>query len=374
MHPYRFLLASGAMAWGLSAALAPAVTHAAPNAAPTTAITPTSAIWSSGNGFVFDLSKKKAIKTRQSLSGIACSLNAAQQRVCLMAFDEGAQARFATLGTNSLQPLPEPVVLRSGDGELDAEGAATDGQYFYVTGSHSAKRSSCKSNPDSRHVLRFQRDPATGQALRTADGSLAGYADSDRLWDILQAQPSLAAHVGERKCLGSEPPPDAPDLQGQRGINIEGLAVRDGRLYFGLRGPAQDGQAGVLAVDAQALFQGGDSHPALTQLVLGNGRGIRDMLAVGDGFLVLAGPDDDPSHQQSVSWTLSWWDGQPSASPVTPRALATLDLHSVTLRSCDKELKPESITLLAETPKAYQLLVLSDGMCDGGPLAFTVPR
>lgn len=368
MRTHPLLLACTAMAVVLSSAMAQTTPHVAPR------IAPSSTVWSSEPVFAFDLPKKKAVKTRQSLSGIACSLNAAQERLCLMAFDEGEQARFAKLGNNSLQPLPEPIVLRSGDGELDAEGAATDGQYFFVTGSHSAKRSSCKSNPDSRHVLRFQRDPTTGLALRTADGSLAGYADSGRLWEILQAQPALAAHVGERKCLGAEPPPDAPALQGQRGINIEGLAVRSGRLYFGFRGPAQDGQAGVLAVDAQALFQGGDSHPALTQLVLGNGRGIRDMLAVSDGFLVLAGPDDDPSHQSSVDWTLSWWDGRPSSSPATPRVLATLDLNAVKLGSCDKELKPEAISLLAETPQAYQLLVLSDGMCDGGPLSFSVPR
>ncbi|MCX7277759.1 MAG: DUF3616 domain-containing protein [Burkholderiales bacterium] len=368
MRKSPLLLACTAMAVALSSAVA----QTAPQITPR--IAPSSPVWSSDPIFAFDLPKKKAVKTRQSLSGIACSLNAAQERVCLMAFDEGEQASFAKLGSNSLQPLPEPVVLRSGDGELDAEGAATDGQYFYVTGSHSAKRSSCKSNPDSRHVLRFQRDPATGLALRTADGALAGYADSGRLWDILQAQPALAAHVGERKCLGAEPPPDAPALQGQRGINIEGLAVRAGRLYFGFRGPTQDGQAGVLAVDSQALFQGDDAHPALTQLVLGSGRGVRDMLAVSDGFLVLAGPDDDPSHQNSVDWTVSWWDGQPSKSPVTPRVLATLDLRAVQLRSCDKELKPEAITLLAETPQAYQLLVLSDGMCDGGALTFSVPR
>ena len=59
---------------------------------------------------------------------------------------------------------------------------------------------------------------------------------------------------------------------------------------------------------------------------------------------------------------------------VQPRLLAALDLSGVTLRQCDKELKPEAITVLEETPTAYQLLVLSDGLCDGGPLAFTVPR
>ena len=58
----------------------------------------------------------------------------------------------------------------------------------------------------------------------------------------------------------------------------------------------------------------------------------------------------------------------------TPRLLATLDLSSVALRACDDELKPEALTVLADTEHSYRVLVLSDGMCDGGPLAFTVPR
>ena len=57
-----------------------------------------------------------------------------------------------------------------------------------------------------------------------------------------------------------------------------------------------------------------------------------------------------------------------------PQWLAALDLKDVKLRECDKELKPEAMTLLEETATAYKLLVLSDGLCDGGPLTFTVPR
>ena len=346
--------------------LACSLLWAAASAQTVPSLQPSSGPWDSGAGFHFDLGKKKALKTRQSLSGLACTLNAAQQRICLAAFDEGVEARFATLGKQALIPDAEPVRLRSEDGELDAEGAATDGQMVYVTGSHSAKRNSCDSNPDSRHVLRFRLDPATGRALRNPNGSLVDYADTQNLWSVMQAQPGLQAYVGERKCLGSEG-------AGQNGVNIEGLALQNGRLYFGFRGPALDGTAGVLAVDADALFSGGEVHASLTPLALGPGRGIRDLVAVKTGFLVLAGPDDNDGHKKR-SWTVSWWDGHHSAATATPKLLATLDLSKVMPRACDKELKPEAITVLAETPKAYQVLVLSDGMCDGGPLAFTLPR
>ena len=350
---------------------------------PPPSIQPDSGRWDSGAGFHFDLGKKKVQKTRQSVSGMACNLDARQQRICLMAFDEGAEARYAYVGDKVLSIDAEPVVLRATTGELDAEGAATDGRYFYVTGSHSAKRGDCASNPDSRHVLRFRLDPATGRALRSpagsANGALVDYADSGRLWPIMQVQAGLAPHVGERKCLGSEPPAQAPTLAGQQGVNIEGLAVRDGRLYFGFRGPVLNGVAKVLAVDADALFSSEatrDPKATMTSLALGQRRGIRDMVAVKTGFLLLAGPDDSPA-SQNVGWTVSWWDGkagQGSASVVQPKLLAALDLSGVKLRPCDKELKLEAMTVLEETPAAYKLLVLSDGLCDGGPLTFTVAR
>lgn len=326
---------------------------------------PNGAIWNTGTGFTFDLKKKKATKTRQSLSGIACAPNAAQQPVCLVVFDEGAEARFATVGATS-QFVPnnkDGVTLPGIRGELDAEGAATDGNYFYATGSHSAKRSNCRSNPDSRHVLRFRRDPVTGRALRSADGALVDYAETGRLWSVLQAQPTLRAHVGG--CLDA--------AAGQQGVNIEGLAVRDGRLYVGLRGPVLDGAAQVLSVDADALFNGGDVRSTLTPLPLGAHRGIRDMVTVRSGFLLLAGPDDDPASQH-MGWTVVWWDGKDKSNTQSLRTLAALDLSGVSLRSCDQQIKPEALAVLGETPQAYHLLVLSDGLCDGGPLTFTVPR
>lgn len=374
---------------------APASAQTALEATPSTQlarINPASGLWDSGGGFRFDLGKKKLLKIRQSVSGIACNLYAQQQRVCLIVFDEGIEARYAVVGNGVLTANPEPIALRAGNGakggelkskldaELDAEAAATDGRYFYVTGSHSAKRNDCSSNPASRHVIRFRVDPATGRALRSPAGALADLADTGRLWDIMQLQPALQAHVGEQQCLGSEPPPKAKNadrsLQGRQGVNIEGLAIRDGRLYFGFRGPALNGVAYALTVDADALFSSGDVKAQLTALALGPNRGIRDMVAVSNGLLLLAGPDDSPANQ-GVSWTVSWWDGRTapgSPAVIKPKLLATLDLSAVRLRACDAELKPEAITVLAETPQAYELLVLSDGLCDGGPMRFTVPR
>jgi len=330
-------------------------------------VAPSGPIWDSGDGFTFDVKAKKLQKTRQSASGIACTVNASQQRVCLLAFDEGTQAGFATVKQGALLPDPQAFTFTGLRGELDAEGAATDGQFVYVTGSHSAKRADCASNPDSRFVLRLPLDPATGRAVPTSQ------VQTGRLWSLMQSLPALQAYVGERKCLGTEPPPKAPGLSGQQGINIEGLAVRDGRLMFGFRGPVINGAAFTLAVDAKALFDGGDAKPQVTRLALGAHRGIRDMVAVSDGVLILAGPDDD-GDSAALGWAVFRWDGLPSQGLVQPRLLARLNLGGVKLRRCDAEIKPEALTVLQETSSSYQLLMLSDGLCDGGPLAFTLEK
>ena len=340
-----------------------------------------------GPVFGAELKRKKQLQVRQSVSGVACALNAQQQRVCLLAFDEGTQGYFARLegdaSAPTLVPLTRPVTLIAGDGELDAEAAATDGRYFYVTGSHSPRRSDCSARPDSRHVVRFARDANTGLAakpgavkavintviglaasmgLQKGPSAPAGYADSTRLWAIMQAQPELAPFVAESQCMGD-----------QGAVNIEGMAVQGERLYFGFRGPVADGAATVLSVDTEALFDPtGRANPkaVVTTVALGAHTGIRDMVAVTGGFLLLTGPDDERASQKTVAFSVWFWDGLSRQA----RALAQLDTQQVSLRSCDKEVKPEGLTVLQETALGYRLMVLSDGLCDGGALLFTVAR
>jgi hypothetical protein len=316
-----------------------------------------------------------SIKTRRALSGIACPASQSRERLCLVVFDEGAEARHLMINDDAYVPDNEQVALRPGNIELDAEAAATDGAFYYVAGSHSAKRNDCANNPESRHVIRFRVDPKTGRALRNVRGTLVDYADTDRLWSILSTTHELQAHVGDSMCLGTESPKDAPQFTGKRGVNIEGLAVKNGRLFFGFRGPADDGKAHILAVDADALFSGKDARPTRISIKVGKGRAIRDLLAVSDGVLVLAGPDDDEKNA-SVGWAVSRWDGQETSdSDGQTKTLATLDLSNVRLHSCDHEPRPEALTVTADKPgEPYQALIFSDGMCDGGALRFTIPR
>lgn len=332
-------------------------------------LSPVGGPWDAGKFKFADKEKK----TRRALSGIACPGKPGSRTACLVVFDEGTVAHYVTLSRNGYEIDNADVELRDADDELDAEAAASDGIHYFVAGSHSAKRGTCDSNPGSRHLIRFAVDSATGQA-RHAHGKLVDYMDTDALWRLMGAMPEFKNHVGKRKCLGTEPPPDEPERRGQRGVNIEGLAVRDGMLHVGFRGPAIDGTAPILSVGAAAVFEDDNPKGRITTLRLGTGRAIRDMTAMDGGVLVLAGPDDDQANSNR-GWILAVWDGVVREGVVVePEILGELALDGVALRDCDKELKPEAIAITRDSREALEVVVMSDGMCDGGPLKFVVQR
>ena len=330
-------------------------------------IAPEGPVWSVGAGFQFD---GKADKKRESLSGIACPPLSAVPRLCIAAFDEGLEARYVTIEGNRLVPQPDKIVLLSAGKELDAEGAARDGDLVYITGSHSPKRKDCAVNPDSRHVVRFKVDATTGRAAIDGSGKPVGLEDDHgNLWKLLKANSILGEFAGDSKCLGKP----------GHAINIEGLAAKNGILYFGFREPAKDKQTYVVSVRADQLFAG-TGKLEVTKLKVGGGRGIRDLLSVPEGFLLLIGPDDDNS--ADVVWSVALWDGAHSPTEsVTPKILADLKLKDVVPQPCKPpdvgdraEIKPEALAILEDGSNFRRLLILSDGMCNGGPMSFRIPK
>jgi len=92
---------------------------------------------------------------------------------------------------------------------------------------------------------------------------------------------------------------------------------------------------------------------------------------VPEGLLVLVGPDDDS--KKDVPWWIGFWDGSDASANITLRHLAELKLPAVS-GDCQREIKPEAMTLLEDGSDFRRILILSDGMCDGGPLAFRVSK
>jgi hypothetical protein len=287
---------------------------------------------------------------RMNLSGAACAPTTPPFSVCLMVNDEKKYAQFFSIEGRKISPKKKELIrLSDADKDPDGEGAAYADGFFYVAGSHGRKR----HNPDNLNdtsyaVFRFPVDPATGTPpFEVSEDDVVGVEATSRLRDAIRTGDGIKDFY------------DRPLAQG--GVNIEGIAVKRGRMHLGLRGPSRDGKAFILSVDAAAAFsKDADLKAKVSELALGTDTGIRDLAAVGDGILVLAGPTRDEPVPYSV-W--QWNEGG------APRRLATLDLKRVT-----EGAKAEILLLLAEKPKSYRVLVIFDGIENGGPLSFKLPR
>jgi hypothetical protein len=284
------------------------------------------------------------------LSGAAC----APDGRCLLVSDEKRRAWFFVRDEKDpAKPtiiVGDPVKLTpaTGDHEADAEGAAFDQGRFYVIGSHGTSR-----RKGAREASRYStyRVEADGKARA-----------SERLAAILAGVPGIREHF----CSGTQPE-RCESLQ-EGGANIEGLAARDGRLYVGFRAPAPGGKAFVVRVAEGAVF--GDGNPDLRTFRLelgqdGKGRdlGVRDIAAVSDGFLVLAGPSlpegDDAVGSGKI---LHWREGDERPRPVLDVFVAQAGV------------KPEILLVLGEDQTGYRVLVMCDGVFGGSPTEYRIRK
>jgi hypothetical protein len=147
----------------------------------------------------------------------------------------------------------------------------------------------------------------------------------------------------------------------ENGVNIEGLAVKDGYLYVGFRGPVLRGNyVPILRFKFDKLPK--DDNLLFVNL---DGRGIRDLVAVKNGLLILAGPVGDAS----LSYRLYHWNGkdQVPGNDVQVRSLGsglTL-LGDLPLPEDGGHLKAEGLTLVTETAQTWELIVVFDGASRG---------
>jgi hypothetical protein len=243
--------------------------------------------------------------------------------------------------------LEDPVTLLPGKGsELDLEAitASPSSSCYYAVGSHAVARKSGKVQPDRLHLFRLPVDAATGIIHRESIAVAT-------LLPVLQSDAQLHNAIGKSADLG--------------GIDIEGLAEKHGTLYIGLRSPSLSDNACIIEVQAAGLFANAETANAETathrshQLALGHGIGIRDIAALREGFILIAGRSGD---EESVrAFTLYHWAGPGGA-------LARIgDLPSATG-------KAEGLMVLHETDTAVDVLVLFDGAENGAPTQFQIMK
>ncbi|MFT4623355.1 MAG: hypothetical protein ACI8PZ_002011 [Myxococcota bacterium] len=266
---------------------------------------------------------------------------------------DGGWARDAAWTLPDLTPTTD---RRASDDapELDLEAVSPAPGGVVVIGSHGARR---KTVADDRSYAKNWKRLATVDAeprRRFAahvvfDGGTPTLAAQ---WDFgtsLQDHPLIGRFMG----LPSK----------ENGVDIEGVAVVDGWLYLGLRGPVlRGGWAVVLSTPL-------DMAPALTTtatLPL-DGLGIRDLAAVDGGFLVLGGPMGDGPGDHPI-W---FWSGTDcmvgeGAPGCTLTQVATLPTRS--------DARAEALAVLAADGGGWQVLVAWDGVTGGAGELKRVPK
>jgi hypothetical protein len=198
----------------------------------------------------------------------------------------------------------------------------------------------------SSQIVRVKIDPSSVDA----DGKLKtppAITRSPQLRNFLAAQPDLKPFMDKRL--------------DQNGLTIEGIAVRDKRLFAGMRGPLLTGnQAAIVSIAIDSLFEGGEPGARLQFLDLG-ARGIRDLAAFENGFLVLAGP----SAEADGMYAIYFWDGEEILKRLA-------ELPKFTTKK-GKQAKPEAVLTLDSSNGGLRVLVLFDGPKEGSPRALTIP-
>jgi hypothetical protein len=302
-------------------------------------------------------------KKSENVSGIACTADGGFPRSCLVIDDERQSAQFvAVLDGEIAAGDSVPLIQdRFGDKqlELDGEGVAYAGGAFYVIGSHGHPRDrNRKLDPvrdreeinakiaASSQLIRIRVNARDGHAL--TNGDVVETRSSTELKKIIAADPTLKRFVDQRL--------------DDNGVTIEGVAILGDRLFAGFRGPSLDnGQAAILSVRLDSLFEGGAPEPRLHRLSVAQGQGIRDLARFGEGLLVLAGP----SVEDEVPYVVYWWN------PSHDRLQRLADITKATGAGEDR--KPEAILPLDQGPSGLRVLVLLDGAEEGEPRKVVIP-
>lgn len=196
----------------------------------------------------------------------------------------------------------EPILdLPSGAGsEIDIEGLDFSAGYLWMIGSHSLKRKKAEEDKvaeknrkrlaelvaePNRHTLaRIPLDGDSRPAAKMGDlqaARLAGDQTGNELTKAIRAD----THLGASCNVASK----------ENGLDIEGLAVVNDRVFVGLRGPVLRGWAIVLE------FEWKDSKPGLLALagrvrkhfLQLDGLGVRELAIRGKDLYILAGPTMD---------------------------------------------------------------------------------
>jgi hypothetical protein len=262
------------------------------------------------------------------------------------------------------------------DAEMDIEGVDVEDGWLWVVGSHSLRRR--KPDPEKerdpaeliRRLAKIDRQPnrytlarlplvadGNGRPALPEDGdapdgrepsALPLTRKGSRLSKLLRGDEHLAPFVG------------VPAKE--NGLDIEGLAVRGGRIFLGLRGPVLRGYAVVLELRPEprrrklrlARFGEGGERYRKHFLDL-HGLGVRDLALDGDDLLLLAGPTLAHDGRHAVFR----WRGAATADRPTLTRRGELE-HVLELPTVPDRDRAEGIAVTSGPDGGKGLLVIYD--------------
>lgn len=250
-----------------------------------------------------------------------------------IASDETRGVQSAVLDENtSVIEVGEYLPLGKEDGgEYDIEGMAYSDALnaLFLTGSHSLSRKNNEFKPERYQVFRVPVG-AEGE-LSVSDFSQASLLDSLKSFCELN---NLS--IDE--------------------IDIEGMAILGESLFFGFRAPSSAGYTRILQIDVADLFAG-KTYRRSHEVGLSVGMGIRDMVAVAGGIVLLCGPSDDAD----VGYTLRLW-------------MPDRKTELIGFVPTPRKGKAEGLILIRETETLLKFAVLFDGVKNGAPLLLTIAK
>jgi hypothetical protein len=212
----------------------------------------------------------------------------------VMGADEGHQLQIFRHhpGSGSWR-LQQRLALAKRDQETDIEAITFGDDCLYIVGSHSYRRRRMRPELSARRnrerLQEIDSDPSRNCLYRLPFDPKSGKLGKVNRIDLskrLSRDPLLKRFFG----LPSK----------ENGIDIEGMAFRHKKLYLGFRGPVlRENYVPVM------VFQFERPKDYRLRFIRIDGQGIRDMVALKKGFLILSGPvNDSPG-----PFCLWWWDG-----------------------------------------------------------------
>ena len=260
------------------------------------------------------------------------------------------------------------VPLLPGSGpELDLEGVAAlmEPRAYFLVGSQALSRKGGVLEPDRGGLFRLPVDEA--------GASDAGAVTKIDLRAVLAADAELKPFVDKSA--------------DENGLDIEGLAGREGVLFLGLRAPVRDGEATILSMEVDALWGGkaasggdqtasgsdqtasGSGQATVThhRIALGEGRGIRDLVALADdaGFLLLAGPSGGGGggKKSALGEAYEFWHWPGPGSPA-------VRLGPLGPAATSDQAKAEGMLILSQSSTHIEGIIFHDGPKNGAPHGF----